>query len=262
VEALNQEDKQRIILQHRIGLLHFKPLAGSKMTIGLAIIGLISAFATAIIIWPHYCVRLISSRSNRITWMGSGDRNYVALTIDDGPDPVYTPQILDILATKGIKATFFVVGDRALRYPDIIKRICAEGHQIGNHTGSWKRTIFLGQRQFENDLDATSVGLGSLPCATKFFRPAGIWIRSKQLQAVRDRGYRCVLGSAYAYDPARPPSRYIAWAIGRGLRPGAIAVIHDSGGDRSATAAALPGIIVAAKRKNLKFVLLSELLDQ
>lgn len=232
------------------------------MTIGFAIVGLISAIATAIIVWPHYCIRLISGYSSRITWMGAGDRNRIALTIDDGPDPIYTPQILDYLAAEGIKATFFIVGDRARRYPDIIRRICAEGHQIGNHTGSWKRTILLGQRQFENDLDTTSGGLSSLPCSTKFFRPAGIWIRPGQLQAVRNRGYRCVLGSAYAYDPARPPSRYIAWAIGRGLRPGAIAVIHDSGGDRSATVAALPGIIAAAKRKSLKFVLLTELLDQ
>src|ERR1051325_4055035 len=167
------------------------------MIIGWVIISLIFGLIVVIIIWPHYCIRLISRQNSNIIFIGPGNRDEVALTIDDGPDPVYTPQILDLLAIEGLKATFFVVGDRVRRYPEIVRRICAEGHEIGNHSGSWKRTLFLPQRQFESDLEDTDAYLSSFPCAKKIFRPSGIWIRPAELEAVRKRGYLCVLGSAY-----------------------------------------------------------------
>ena len=91
-------------------------------------------------------------------------------------------------------------------------------------------------------------------------RPPGIWLRPSQQAAAARQGYLTVLGSAYAYDPYRPPARYIEWVIARNLRPGAIVVLHDAGGDRSHTVNAVPGILHAARQKELRWVTLSELL--
>src|ERR1700722_15184367 len=66
----------------------------------------------------------------------------VALTFDDGPDPVYTPKLLDLLRQKGVKATFFVIGKRADQYPEIVRRTCEEGHLVGNHTWSLPSILF------------------------------------------------------------------------------------------------------------------------
>ena len=70
----------------------------------------------------------------------------------------------------------------------------------------------------------------------------------------------CILGSAYAYDPYRPPAGYIRWAVGKNLEPGAIAVLHDGGGDRTRSVAALDGIIDAAEARGLRLVTVSDLL--
>src|SRR5690348_11881536 len=200
MEPLNQEDKQRMILQHRTRLRQVKPPPQSRAMMWWMTIALGAALLATILIFPHYCIRLIASGSTAITWTGSRDRATVALTVDDGPDPVYTPQILKVLAAEHVKATFFVVGNRVVKYPEIVDEICAAGHEIGNHTGSWRRTLFLDAREFAKDLDAAAAELSRLPCAKKFFRPAGIWIRPAQLRIVHQRGNRCVLGSAYAFD--------------------------------------------------------------
>lgn len=94
----------------------------------------------------------------------------------------------------------------------------------------------------------------------KLLRPAGGWIHSSQLALAKRRGYTCVLGSAYAFDPHSPSAGYIRWAITKNLRPGAIVVLHDAGGNRSKTVAALKGILVDAHQKGLRSVTLSELL--
>jgi peptidoglycan/xylan/chitin deacetylase (PgdA/CDA1 family) len=94
----------------------------------------------------------------------------------------------------------------------------------------------------------------------KMFRPAGIYVRAKQLDVLMRLGYRCVLGSAYAFDPHRAPTSLIVWLIGRALRAGAIIVLHDSGGNRTRSMRALPRIIAQARRRRLAFVRLSDLL--
>jgi len=209
--------------------------------------------------WPHAVVRLLRTAFPGVVWEMPTSERVIAISFDDGPDPVYTPQVLEILREHAIQATFFLVGERVRRFPELRQRIGEQGHEVGNHSDSWRRSVQLSDEEFERDLlrAEQSLGLGS---GSKLFRPAGGFIRGSQLRVLRRHGYCAVLGSAFAFDPYRPPRKYIEWAIGRGLKRGAIVVMHDSGGDRSKTVAALPAILRRAHAEGYRFVKLSEYL--
>jgi peptidoglycan-N-acetylglucosamine deacetylase len=195
-----------------------------------------------------------------IVWHGSETRPVVYLTFDDGPDQTNTPQVLSVLKARGVRATFFLVGERAAAHAALAKMICDEGHEIGNHGNTWGRTIGLSDADFEKDLIRAENTLAALPCYRKLFRPAAVMIRRSQVDVLSRHGYRCVLGSAYAFDPARPPVWFLTWATRQALRPGAIVVLHDGGPtSRQNTIDALPRIIDDAKRKGLSFEVLSAL---
>lgn len=233
--------------------------AMSRRKIALTAAAVASA-AGVILGWPQGVVRLLRMAFPGLIWEMPTPERVLAITFDDGPDPAFTPGVLDILHGHGIPATFFLVGERVRRFPELFRRIVEEGHGIGNHSDSWHRTVQLKSDEFERDLlrAERSLGLGG-PC--KLFRPAGGMIRAGQLRLLRKHGYCAVLGSAYAFDPYRPPRRYIEWAIGRALKCGAILVLHDSGGDRSNTVAALPAIIQRAQAAGYRFVKLPEYLS-
>src|SRR6185503_498513 len=129
-----------------------------------------------------------------------------------------------------------------------------------NHSESHGRALLQPLSRFEEELRAGEATLGLAGARPKLFRPPGIWLRPSQQAVAAQHGYLTVLGSAYAYDPYRPPAPYIAWVIGKNLRPGAIVVLHDAGGERSHTVNALPAILQSAKDKGLRFVTVSELL--
>jgi peptidoglycan/xylan/chitin deacetylase (PgdA/CDA1 family) len=187
----------------------------------------------------------------------STSERVVAITFDDGPDPMFTPKVLEVLRRYKVTATFFLVGERARRFPDLLGQIREEGHYVGNHSDSWRRTIQLSADEFERDLLRAEQSLGLLN-SPKLFRAAGGMIRADQMRILRKHQYSVVLGSAYAFDPYRPPKKYIEWAIGRGLKHGAIIVLHDSGGDRTHSMEALPTIIENAQAIGYRFVRLSE----
>lgn len=216
--------------------------------------------------WPQVLVRLLQMAFPAVIWEMRTAERAIAITFDDGPDPLFTPKVLEILREHGIQATFFLVGERVRRFPELLRQIREEGHEVGNHSDSWHRTIQLSDEAFEGDLlraehslglGKESLGSGSREGGPKLFRPAGGMIRGSQLRLLRKHGYCVVLGSAFAFDPYRPPRRYIEWAIGRGLRRGAILVLHDSGGERTNTVEALPAILDRAHRAGYRIVKLS-----
>src|SRR6266850_4703054 len=84
------------------------------------------------------------------------DGPYIAMTFDDGPHPVLTPRLLDVLKARGIKATFFLIGQNAAEYPDIVRRIAAEGHEIGNHTWNHPQLTKLSPAALREEIDRTS----------------------------------------------------------------------------------------------------------
>ena len=218
-------------------------------TLGIVLAGL----------WPHRIAQILQRIFPQIIWEGNCSAPALALTFDDGPDPVFTPQVLQTLLRYNVRATFFLVGDQAQKYPDQVRTIRELGHEIGNHTVSWRRTILLSSQAFEEDLLRAEKIL-KIHGTPKLFRPAGVLLRPSHLRVLRKHHYLCVLGTGYAFDPYRPPSRYIQWVVSRALRPGVIIVLHDAGGNRCRTVEALSPIIQNALSCGLRFCTVSEIL--
>jgi len=183
----------------------------------------------------------------------------VGLSFDDGPHPTFTQQVLDILQPYKAKATFFLIGDRASRHPEVVAAIRAAGHEIGNHYSSDVSTLGHSDAKFLRNLAQTEEAL-SLDGKPALFRPPGGVACPRQIKLARQGGYTCVLGCAYPHDPLRPPVWYIRWLIEKNLVPGAIIILHDGISNPSRSLQALPRILDAAHRKGLRFVSISELI--
>ena len=196
----------------------------------------------------------------------------VALTFDDGPDEKYTPEILRILAEKKVKATFFVIGRNALRKPEVLKRIYEEGHDLGNHTYSHPDLLTTPTREIEMELNATQRVLESrLGIHTILFRaPYASPNFKKELEAPRvletanRLGYLTVTASVDAFDWAAATPAQLEHRVTGGIEGGRgqIILMHDSGGNRKPTVAALPGIIDRLSQQGFKFVTLHELIGK
>jgi peptidoglycan-N-acetylglucosamine deacetylase len=187
------------------------------------------------------------------------DLPLVALSFDDGPHPTFTPQVLDILRRHEAKATFFLIGERALRYPELVARIKAAGHEIGNHYYKNGSTLLHGDAEFLRHLRQTERTIGPMKQPKLFRAPGGVgWPR--QLTLARAQGYTCVLGSAYPNDPLRPPVWYIRWLIEKNLVPGTIVILHDGISDATRSIQALPQILDAGRQRGLAFVSVGDLM--
>ena len=184
----------------------------------------------------------------------------MALSFDDGPHPQFTPQVLEILDRHQAKATFFLIGERALRHPDLVARIKDAGHEVGNHYFFNGTTLGHSDRDFLDYLQRTEKAIG-LSHPPRLFRPPGGVAWPRQLELAQERGYRCVLGSAYPHDPVHPPVWYIEWLTAKNLAPGAIVILHDGISDPTRSLAALPGILAAGERKGLSFVSIGSLME-
>jgi len=182
---------------------------------------------------------------------GAGGEHQVAITFDDGPDPEWTPKILDILKAANIKAAFFVVGVNAERYPGLVKRIVDEGHEIGNHTYYHPNLALCWPEHVRLELNATQLLLETITGrATTLFRPpyAADTQPSQMselvpLQIAQDLDYLVVLENIDPQDWARPGTDIIVQRVKQQRRDGSIILLHDAGGDRSQTVAALPRIL-------------------
>jgi len=182
---------------------------------------------------------------------GAGGEHQVALTFDDGPDPKWTPRVLDILKANGVSATFFLVGANAEKYPDLVRRIVAEGHEIGNHTYYHPNLAACWPEHIRLELNATQLLLETITGrSTTLFRPPYNADTSPSsladlapLRIANDLNYLVVLENIDPQDWSRPGADVILQRIKQQRRDGSIILLHDAGGDRSQTVAALPRII-------------------
>jgi peptidoglycan/xylan/chitin deacetylase (PgdA/CDA1 family) len=201
-----------------------------------------------------------------IVLRGSQTENKVALTFDDGPDPRFTPQILDILKEYNIKATFFLMGARAEKYPDLVKRIKDEGHIIGNHT-YWHPNLvekadvsILGGEitKTENTL-ANLIGY-----RTKLFRAPYGFLYNELVEKLKEMNYTVVGWSVDSLDWQEDPPEKITYNVTSNMHPGAIILMHDGAEwdkDRTNTIKSLRQIIPALKEQGLQFATVPELLN-
>jgi peptidoglycan/xylan/chitin deacetylase (PgdA/CDA1 family) len=136
----------------------------------------------------------------------------VALSFDDGPHPVYTPQVLEILQRHGARATFFLIGDRALRHPEIVEQIKASGSEVGNHYFYTRMGTMMSHsdEEFLRNLARVEQAIG-LADGPKVFRAPGGIARPRQLTLARERGYTCAWLARHkkskAGDDHRPARR-------------------------------------------------------
>ncbi|MFE7559407.1 polysaccharide deacetylase family protein, partial [Kitasatospora sp. NPDC057500] len=170
----------------------------------------------------------------------NAERRVVALTIDDGPDPRHTPTVLALLEQYGIRATFFLIGENAVEHAGLVREIAARGHHIANHTWTHPDLRSLSEGKVRDELERTSDLLhrttGKVP--TWFRAPGGDW-SSTALRVSAELGMRPMAWSVDPRDWARPGTGVITDRILKDVRPGAIVLNHDGGGDRSQTVAAL-----------------------
>lgn len=199
--------------------------------------------------------------SGNVISSAGGRRKAVALTFDDGPHPVKTPEILELLSNYGIHATFFVTGDNASLYPEIIQQEIDGGHEIGNHTYSH---VFLKKVPFEtakNEICALDdLMLENFEYKPKLLRPPGGLYNDKICRFANDLGYEVVLWSIDTRDWAHTPAREIADCIINNVKNGDIILCHDFVGGTSYTARALRTVIPKLLEMGYEFVTVSELL--
>src|SRR5882724_4079413 len=182
---------------------------------------------------------------------GAGGEHQVAITFDDGPDPRWTPKILDILKAANVKAAFFLVGVNAERYPGLVRRIVDEGHEIGNHTYYHPNLALCWPEHIRLELNATQLLLETITGrATTLFRPPYAADSSPTqltdlapLKIAEELNYLVVLENIDPQDWAKPGADIILQRIKQQRHDGSVILLHDAGGDRSQTVEALPRIL-------------------
>ncbi len=169
-----------------------------------------------------------------------GGPKAIALTVDDGPDGRWTPDVLDVLARHGVHATFFMIGQSAADHADLVRAIADGGHQLASHTWSHRNLKKLPAAQvrteIERAVDAVETASGSRP--TAFRAPYGAWSPAA-LAACQALGQQPVGWSVDPKDWAEPGVGAIVDRVMSGTGPGSIILSHDGGADRSQTVAAM-----------------------
>ncbi|MCX7600018.1 MAG: polysaccharide deacetylase family protein [Armatimonadetes bacterium] len=183
----------------------------------------------------------------------------IALTFDDGPNPVWTPQVLDVLAKYRAKASFFVLGQCAVRWPELVRRQVAEGHEICLHSYSHARFTQLPASRVTLELARNLRALSDLAVGPiRWFRPPYGVVNARVREQVAAMGYRTVLWDVDTRDWRRPPAEVIAARILAGAHDGAVILMHDGGGDRSRTVAALALALPRLKARGVEMLTLSQ----
>jgi peptidoglycan-N-acetylglucosamine deacetylase len=182
----------------------------------------------------------------------------VALTFDDGPDPVYTPKLLDLLREKGVKATFFVIGKRADRHPEIVRRAWDDGHLIANHTWSHRKLFcFLTPSRLRAEIERGSESVRRI-CGDRpglFRSPVGL--RHPLLQPFLNAArLEFVSWSIWTRDSLAPTAEVLTRRILDRISAGDIILLHDRlPGGTDVMLSILPGVIDEIRARGFEFVL-------
>ncbi len=188
--------------------------------------------------------------------MANTQEKVIALTFDDGPDPIDTPAVLNILKEKNVRATFFVLGKAAHDNPDLLKRLVIEGHEIGNHSFNHD---YQQRRLVEEIIKTDQEVFATTGAHTYFYRPPGGFVSKIQLETVKNNGHIVALWSVDSKDWRNPGVKQIVDNVIKNAFPGAIILMHDGGYQRIQTVKALGPIIDALRDHGYRLATLSEL---
>jgi peptidoglycan-N-acetylglucosamine deacetylase len=187
------------------------------------------------------------------------DQPYIAMTFDDGPSAENTPRLLEMLKQRNIKATFFLIGQNVVSNPDLVRRILAEGHEIGNHSWTHPQLSKLSDDRVTAEITKTQDAIKDASGFTPtILRPPYGAITPRQREWIQSRfGLNIILWSVDPFDWKRPGASVITQRILSQTRPGAIILSHDI---HKQTVDAMPATLDALIAKGYKFVTVSQLI--
>jgi len=222
---------------------------------GLVAFGLVTgAFWTA----PRWLVPHLATWSPRCLYHVPTRDRVVALTIDDGPDPAYTPEIVRLLDEHGARATFFLISGHVPGADSIVTDLVARGHELANHLTRDEPSIRLSPAAFGvaiREADRVLSRFSSL----RWLRPGGGWYTGTMLDTLERAGYRCALGSVYPYDGGATWPPLAAAYILANTRPGAIIVLHEGDARGARAVSILRRVLPELRARGYRLVTLSEL---
>ncbi|HEU4682465.1 MAG TPA: chitin deacetylase family protein [Gemmatimonadales bacterium] len=228
-------------------------------TLGFAVVAGL-ALATGAALWsvPEWLVDQLARWHPGCLYRVPTQAPLVALTIDDGPDSSSTPLILAELRRHQARATFFLITERVRGQEQLVRRVAAEGHELGNHFTRDRASIRLSPGDFEADLLQAHQVLAPYG-PIKWTRPGSGWYSRVMIDIMRQHGYRCALGSVYPLDAIIPSTAFAARFTMWHARPGAVVVLHDGGSRGQRTAKVLSEVLPELRRRGYRVVSLSEL---
>jgi peptidoglycan/xylan/chitin deacetylase (PgdA/CDA1 family) len=234
------------------------------------------AWALGLILANHGLLTLIGLWP-RSQWLGrnwtrlpatAAAQNLIALTIDDGPDPEVTPQVLDILERHAAKATFFCIGEKAARYTELTRDIVRRGHAVENHTQHHSHYFaFLGMSGLVREIQSAQSTFATITGRTPLFFRAPAGIRSPLLDpALAQLGLQLVAWTRRGFDTRVAQPDLVQRRLMRAMKAGSILLLHDGNSARSASGvpvivAVLPALLTAATAAGLHTVTLAQALQ-
>ncbi|WP_242221536.1 peptidoglycan-N-acetylglucosamine deacetylase [Bacillus cereus group sp. BfR-BA-01380] len=194
---------------------------------------------------------------------GPYNKAEVALTFDDGPDPIYTPQVLDKLKKHGVKATFFLLGENAERYPKVVEQIVSEGHIVGNHTYNHPNLNKIDDKQYHEQMLKTEKILQKLTgYSPKFFRPPYGIINENQVKWATEQNFMIIQWSVDTLDWKGLNAVEITNKVLGNAFPGSILLQHTApGGKLQGSVDALDRLIPNLTSKGARFVTLPKMFN-
>jgi peptidoglycan/xylan/chitin deacetylase (PgdA/CDA1 family) len=192
----------------------------------------------------------------------TGDRYTLTLTFDDGPNPTYTPQVLALLHKHDATAVFCVVGQSVHDYPQLVQRTVAAGHTLCNHTyahdGQFskrtKQDMVRDISRTKEEIDSAVGGRATVP----YFRQPNTYVQPSVMPVLESLDLRPLDWTIDPRDWSRPGADAIVQSVLGQLRPGAVVLLHDGGGDRSQTVAALEQILDGIDAAGYRYVMPGE----
>ncbi len=192
----------------------------------------------------------------------SGNRmvHTIAITFDDGPHQTLTPELLAMLDTLEVKASFFLVGKMVDRYPALVREIFARGHTVANHSYAHKNSSLLSPEEFAEDIRRCNEAIERIiPARVRFFRPPGGNFTKNVLAMVEDAGLHTVLWDINSRDYTGVSASRMSARIISKVAPGSILLFHSG---VTTTINALPGIVASLREKGYEFVTLDAMLSE
>ena len=230
------------------------------ISVTILVAGVLVVTALAVV-WtaPGWLIPRLARRYPGCLYQVPTHEKIVALTIDDGPDPVSTPAILDQLRRYSARTTFFIITSRLPGQSALMQRLVRDGHQLGNHFTRDRASIRLSRQEFEADLLAAHGALSPWGHPV-WARPGSGWYSEEMVAVMRQYLYRCALGSVYPLDTAIPSVTWATQYILHHVRPGAIIILHDGGTRGKRTARTLAAVLPELRKGGYQVVTLSELM--